>query len=145
MTDKKEISAETFEKDCTKQIKLLLVTPNRNSLEDLAAALKINNDVELFWAESGGKALATAGETLVDLVVAEECLGDMTGLELAEKMLSVNPMINCAAVSSLSSKEFHEASEGLGLLAQLPANPGKEHAEDLLQRIKNIKGRLAEI
>jgi len=126
-------------------IKLLLVTPTRNSLGGLASALKINDDVELFWAESGGKALAIAAETLVDLVVTDECLGDMTGLELAEKMLSVNPMINCAAVSSLSSKEFHEASEGLGLLAQLPALPGKDQAEELLQRIKNLKGRLAGI
>jgi len=138
-------------------IKLLLVTPTRNSLGGLASALKINADVELFWAESGGNALAIAAETLVDLVVTDEwetlvdlvvtdeCLGDMTGLELAEKMLSVNPMINCATVSSLSPKEFHEASEGLGLLPQLPALPGKEQAEELLQRIKNLKGRLAGI
>jgi YesN/AraC family two-component response regulator len=126
-------------------IKLLLVTPNRNSLGGLASALKINDDVELFWAGSGGKALAIAAETHLDLVVTDECLGDVTGLELAEKMLSVNPMINCAAVSSLSSKEFHEASEGLGLLAQLPALPGKEQAEELLQQIMDLKGRLAGI
>ena len=126
-------------------IKLLLVTPTRKALGDFASALKTNDEVELLWAESGGNALAIAAETLVDLVVTDEFLGDMTGLELAEKILSVNPMINCAAVSSLSSKEFHEASEGLGLLAQLPALPGKEQAEELLQRIKNIKGRLAGI
>ncbi len=124
-------------------IKLLLVTPTRKALGDFASALKTNDEVELLWAESGGNALAIAAETFVDLVVIDTVVGDMTGLDLAEKMLSVNPMINCTVVSLLTSKEFHEASEGLGLLAQLPANPGKEHAEDLLQRIKNIKGRLA--
>ncbi|MBW2219738.1 MAG: hypothetical protein JRF40_09660 [Deltaproteobacteria bacterium] len=124
-------------------IKLLLVTQDRDSLAGLASALENNDDVELLWEESGEKALAIAAETLVDLVVTEECIGDMTGLKLAERMLAVNPMINCAAVSTLSSKEFHDASEGLGLLAQLPAFPDKEQAEVLLQQIKNLKGRLA--
>lgn len=124
-------------------IKLLLVTPTRKALGNFASALKTNDEVELLWTESGGNALAIAAETFVDLVVIDTVVGDMTGLDLAEKMLSVNPMINCTVVSLLTSKEFHEASEGLGLLAQLPENPGKEHAADLLQRIKNIKGRLA--
>ena len=33
-------------------------------------------------------------------------------------------MINSAAVSSLSPEKFHEASEGLGILPQLPPRPG---------------------
>ena len=124
-------------------IKLLLVMPTRKALGDFGSALKTNDEVELLWAESGSNALAIATEIFFDLVVIDTVVGDMTGLDLAEKMLSVNPMINCTVVSLLTSEEFHEVSEGLGLLAQLPPNPGKEHAEDLLQRIKNIKGRLA--
>ena len=126
-------------------IRLLFVTPARDSLAGLASALERNDEVELFWAQSGGKALDMVADTPVDLVVADELLGDMTGLELAEKMLSVNPMVNCAAVSKLSSKEFHEASEGLGVLAQLPAVPDKEHAEELLQRLIDIKRRVADV
>ncbi len=109
----------------------------------MASAWEKSDAVELFWAESGEKALSIISDTLVDLVVTEELLGDMTGLELAERMLSVNPMIHCAAVSPLSSEQFHEASEGLGLLAQLPAVPGKEQAEYLLQRVKHLKGCLS--
>ena len=48
-------------------------------------------------------------------------------------------MINSAAVSPLSPEEFHEASEGLGVLVQLPVDPGKFEAEDLLKRLKNLK------
>ena len=126
-------------------IRLLFVTPARDSLAGLASALEGNDEVELFWAQSGGKALDIVADTPVDLVVTDEFLGDMTGLELAERMLSVNPMINCAAVSKLSSKEFHEASEGLGVLAQLPAVPDKEQAEELLQRLIDIKRRVADV
>ena len=123
--------------------KLLLVTPLRDSFAGLASALRSNEEVELSWAESGVIALAIVTDTPVDLVVVDEFLGDMTGLEFAERMLSVNPMINCAAVSPLSPKQFHEASEGLGLLAQVPAVPHKEHAEKLLQRLKEVKGLVA--
>ena len=126
-------------------IRLLFVTPARDSLAGLASALERRDEVELFWAESGGKALNMVADTLVDLVVTDEFLGDMTGLELAERMLSVNPMINCAAVSTLSSKQFHEASEGLGVLAQLPAVPDKEQAEELLQRLVDLKRRVADV
>ena len=78
-------------------------------------------------------------DTPVDLVVTDEELGDMTGLELAYKLLSINPMINCAAVSPLSHDDFHEVSEGLGLLAQLPLQPGAKQAEELLLRLKDLK------
>ncbi len=78
-------------------------------------------------------------ETSVDLVVTNEELGDMTGLEFANKLIRVNPMINCAVLSPLPSDEFHEASEGLGVFAQLPLRPVKEDAEKLLKHLKNLK------
>ena len=126
-------------------IRLLMVTPARDSLAGFASVLERKDEVELSWAESGGGALDIVADTPVDLVVTDEFLGDMTGLELAERMLSVNPMIHCAAVSTLSSKAFHEASEGLGVLAQLPAGPGEEQAEELLQRVVDIKRRVADM
>jgi len=126
-------------------IRLLMVTPARDSLAGFASVLERKDEVELSWAESGGGALDIVADTPVDLVVTDEFLGDMTGLELAEKMLSVNPMIHCAAVSTLSSKAFHEASEGLGILAQLPAGPGEEQAEELFERVVDIKRRVIDI
>lgn len=143
----KPIHLETREKSELEEdmIRLLFVTPARDSFAGLASALERRDGVELFWAQSGGKALDRVADTLFDLVVTDEFLGDMTGLELAERMLSVNPMIYCAAVSTLSSKQFHEASEGLGLLAQLPAVPDKEQAEALLQRLIDLKKRVADV
>jgi CheY-like chemotaxis protein len=126
-------------------IRLLFVTPSKDSLAGWASALERNKEVESSWAESGGKALDMVGDTPFDLVVTDEFLGDMTGLQLAERMLSVNPMIHCVALSSLSSEEFHEASEGLGLLAQLSAVPDKDQAEELLQRLMDIRRRAAHV
>ena len=121
-------------------LKLLLVSPDEDSLSGLASALMEDGDVDLSWAESGEKALDIASDTAIDLVVTDESLGDMTGLEFAGRLLSVNPIINCASVSRLSTESFHEVSEGLGLIAQLPIQPGKEDADKLLQHLRYLRG-----
>ena len=120
-------------------LKILLVSPDKGSLSEMASAWTESGDVDLMWAESGKMALGIAADTALDLVVTDEQLGDMTGIEFAGKLLAVNPMINCASVNRLPPEAFHEASEGLGLMAQLPVHPDKEHAKGILQRLKHIK------
>jgi len=118
---------------------LMVVSPGNDFLSDLALALVEHDDVRLLWAESAKKALDIASVKAIDLIITDERLRDSTGLELAARLLTVNPMINCASVSHLSHESFHEASEGLGIMAQLPIHPGKEHAESLLHRLRQIK------
>ena len=123
-------------------LNILLVVPRKESLSDLASGLAAHGDVGVSWAESGKKALEIISGTSVDMVVADEKPGDMTGLEFAGRLLRVNPMTNCALISTLSTEEFHEASEGLGIMAQLPISPGADHADKLLNRLKKIVGSL---
>ena len=120
-------------------IKLLLVTPDKASFNEFASVLAQNDDVELSWAGTGQRALDIVSVTPLDLVVVDEELGDMTGIELIETLVSVNPMITCAAVSPLPSDEFHEISEGLGILVQLPVQPGPKDAEHLLKLLNHLK------
>jgi len=126
-------------------IKILLATPDMETFREFASDLTQNEDVELSRAESGQKALDTASDIPFDLVIVDEKLGDMTGIEFIEKLLSVNPMINSAAVSPLPPDEFHEASEGLGVLAQLPLRPGAKDSKDLLERLKNLTVSLRKV
>lgn len=123
-------------------IKLLLVTPERELFSEFASALEKNDDVELSWASTGHEALEALSVNPVDLVIVNENIGDMTGIEFMKKLLPINPMINCAAVSLLPPEDFHEASEGLGVLVQLPLRPRAAEAKDLLKRMKNIKNLL---
>lgn len=119
--------------------KLLMVTPDKAPFNEFALVLAQNDDVEVSWAETGQRALDMVSGMSFDLVVVDEKLGDMTGIEFIETLVSVNPMINCAAVSPLPSDEFHEVSEGLGILAQLPVLPGAKDAEDVLKRLNHLK------
>lgn len=119
--------------------KLLMVTPDKAPFNEFALVLAQNDDVEVSWAETVQRALDMVSGMSFDLVVVDEKLGDMTGIEFIETLVSVNPMINCAAVSPLPSDEFHEVSEGLGILAQLPVLPGAKDAEDVLKRLNHLK------
>jgi CheY-like chemotaxis protein len=95
------------------------------------------------WANSGKEALETIGRTMVDLVLTDETVGDMTGLEFIERLVTVNPMVNCAAVSSLPEDVYHEASEGLGILMQLPPRPGRSDGRRLMAHLNQIVGLTA--
>lgn len=120
-----------------KLIKILLVSRDKVSLSAFNACLE-TNQVQTAWAESGTNAIVEIAEECFDLVVTDENLGDMTGLEFIKKVISKNPLVNFAAVSSLSPADFHEASEGLGILMQLPVRPDQEQTEKLLRQLKTI-------
>jgi len=120
-----------------KIIKILLVSQDKASMSAFKAGLE-ENQVQTAWAESGSNAIVKIAEGRFDLVVTDENLSDMTGLEFIEKVISRKPMVNCAAVTSLLPADFHEASEGLGILMQLPVSPGQEQAEKLLSQLKTI-------
>ncbi|CAB1055575.1 hypothetical protein D1BOALGB6SA_308 [Olavius sp. associated proteobacterium Delta 1] len=118
-------------------IRIMLAGRDQASLTAFKAGLT-KSDVHIVRAESGGIGLSLIDEDNFDLVVADENLGDMTGLEFIKAIVSKKPMVNCAAISSLTSDHFHEAGEGLGILMQLPVRPDRQHAESLLGQLKSI-------
>lgn len=120
-------------------LKLLLVSNDDEPLLELISVLKDNDDIEILQAGSGNTALEMIKADTVDLVITTEEVGDMSGLALVKKLITTNPMINCVALSSMPKQEFHEASEGLGLMTNLSARPGREEVEELLRNLRIIK------
>jgi len=119
-------------------ISILLISQDNNSLSGLSAFLGKQNNVDIYLAGSGSKALTMISGRTFDLAVVDEDLGDMAGLDFVKEMILINPMVNSAVVSSLSQKDFHEASEGLGVMTQLSPKPGEGHAEEMLHSLKRI-------
>ena len=118
---------------------VLIVTADKTDLTDLASGLEIPIGA-VHWASSGLQALEMIKRTPFDLVVTDEKIGDMSGLAFVKQLVKVNPLINCAAVSSLSKADYHEASEGLGILMQLPVGPSKADGEALMAYLKKVQG-----
>jgi CheY-like chemotaxis protein len=121
-------------------LKLLFVSKHIESFSEFVWALEENDVNEVLVAESGETALKMIKDNAIDLVITDEELGDMSGLEFVRKLILSSPMTNCTAISSLPEKEFHDASEGLGLMNHLPVNPERSDAEDVLRNIRRIKG-----
>ena len=119
-------------------IKLLIVCSDKFHLIDLASFLKEKENIDISWASNAQVALNIISDNPFDLVIADEQLSDMTGLGFVQKLVKINPMVNSALVSTLSHDKFHEMSEGLGVLTQLPKKPDIEHANDLLEKLKRI-------
>jgi len=121
--------------------KIVIVTSRKDDFGKFGKALETaEKDISLQWVRSGSDALAVASEISPDLLIADEILDDMEGLTLIRKLLGINAMINTALVSRLSSSEFHEATEGLGILSNLPIVPGKADAQAILTRLAEVVG-----
>ncbi len=118
-------------------IKILIVSTDIEALSDLISVLE-EDGARIMWAESCEAVFKNVETERYDLIITAEDLPDIKGLECIKKLISLNPMINCAAISSLSHKDFHEASEGLGVLMQIPERPGRDDAAKLLEHLKTI-------
>ena len=59
---------------------------------------------------------------------------------LVRKIMLLNALINVVMVGRLPEKEFHDSAEGLGILMQLPPQPGLPEAEALMARLARIGG-----
>jgi CheY-like chemotaxis protein len=118
-------------------IKILLAGRDKASLAALGAGLA-EDDVDIANADSGRNGVSMIAENDFDLVIADENLGDMTGIDFIRKVVLQKPMVNSAIISSLPPEDFHEASEGLGILMQLPVRPKREDAARLLEQLKQI-------
>ena len=116
---------------------VLLVGPDKGAWGGLAEALT-DQGLTVEWAADGAEAIESVRQGQFHLAVINDQLGDMTGLDLIPQLLMVNAMVNTALVSSMSSHDFHETTEGLGVLAQLPPNPGPGEAAELVADLKRI-------
>jgi DNA-binding response OmpR family regulator len=118
--------------------RILIVTPDRTSLSAFAASLEEGQDVQVAWAASGQSAVSDVMKHTPLGVIIDENLLDMTGFDLVRRLLPINALINTVVISDLPHDAFHEAGEGLGILAQLPPNPTPSDARAILARLKRM-------
>lgn len=119
-------------------MKVLLVFSEDGIKKEFVDGIGADDSIETIIIETGTLALDFLSNNKFDLMIAADRLPDMTGVEFIEKLVMVNPMINTAVVSDLPKKEFHEATEGLGVLMSIPSTAGTKEAEDLLAYLYKI-------
>jgi len=112
--------------------KILIVTSENQKFTGFADALARESGAQILRADSVEAALDSVSTAKPTLVVIDETVGGIPGLNIARSILMKNAMVNQAIVSPLSPEEFHEASEGLGIMAQLPPSPDAASAKMML-------------
>lgn len=118
--------------------KVLLVFKNDDLNPGFVNGVTQIEETDVVSLESGQQALELIGSNNFDLAVAAEKLPDMTGIEFIEKLVKVNPMVNTAVASDLPEKEFHEATEGLGVLMAVPLTAAEYDARRLIDYLNKI-------
>ena len=118
--------------------RILLVTNKRESLETLARALNAEASVALEWAHEREDAQKRFRDWRPDLVVVDEYVGYLTNFEFIRQIMAIDTRICTAAVSRLPRESFHDMTDGLGRVAQLPPGAGILEAERLLALLEAV-------
>jgi DNA-binding response OmpR family regulator len=119
---------------------IILATARPEAMPVFLEALSSDKEIHLKRVRSGNEALAAVNASAPHLVVIDSELPDTDPLGLVQKLLMVNAMINTVVISPLSEEEFHEKSEGLGVLGRLPMQPSSSDAAALLQKLHRVLG-----
>lgn len=98
--------------------------------------------VEVVHAKSGRFGMERLGFQSVDGILVAEKLTDMSGLEFMEDFVRKYPLVNSVLMSSLSSDDFHEQTEGMGILMQLSVSPTKVELDEMLKKFQQVSQML---
>jgi ActR/RegA family two-component response regulator len=112
-------------------MQILIATRRAEELAPFADALAAGVGAELRFTDDWPNTLAVARDMPPAFAVLDEGLAGGGPLELAREIMRANAMINVAVVSAFDAKAFHEAAEGLGILAPVPARPTAADGETL--------------
>jgi DNA-binding response OmpR family regulator len=119
-------------------LRVLFIAKDIAQFSALVARLQRQPEIELLPAETGAAGFSFLNGKQIDLVIVDEQLGDMSGIAFVKQLVKINPLVNSAIVSALTAEEFHEATEGLGVLMHLPREPRDKDAEALLAILEKI-------
>ena len=123
---------------------ILFLSRQRSYFDRFASALAADGRFTITQDNSADGGLEAAGTGTIDVVIVAEELTDTSGLCFARRLVRQSPLVHCALVSPLYPQEFHEQTEGLGLLMQLPVNPKKADAGRFIDVLAKIYPPLAQ-
>lgn len=115
--------------------RIVFVSSKPASFSVLAKALQADTRIVVEWVASGEEALTLIKRAAPDLMILDENPGEPMDFALVRKITQLNALVNVVMVGQLPEKEFHDSAEGLGVLMQLPPQPGLTEAEALLARL----------
>lgn len=118
--------------------KILLVTAREEALNAFIQGIEADGRFSWISVSTPEEALKTASGQGIVLVIVDGVKEKDFGLGLVKSLLSINAFIHTAVLSPMEEEDFHEYSEGLGVLARLPVKPDAAHARELLLQLQKM-------
>lgn len=119
-------------------MRFLIVSEEPARLSGLKTGLMKHPQVKIDVVDSVDGAMEEISGVAPSIVVVDEHIAGVSGKELIETMIKKNPMINTALVSGLTPTDFHEFTEGLGILMQVPGDAGEDVADEMVQKLEKL-------
>lgn len=119
-------------------IRVLLAGEDPSTFKMLLPPLEEESNIDFQVITSLVEVKKILSKTSIQFLVVASDLPELSGIEFLRSFIPKHPFINCALLSSLSSKEFHVETEGLGLFAQFPATPALEDGVNLRKTIMKL-------
>ena len=118
--------------------KYLLISESADNFKNIDKVFSSKEKAEIHYALTSADALDKVKNNFYTLVICDKSLPDYNGKDLIEDIIKINAMINTALVSTLSDDDFHEYTEGLGILKKIPENPSEKDAQELYDHLQKV-------
>jgi len=109
-------------------------------LSDFTATISAQPDITIHQVDSRKDALRMVREQKPHLVIIDQEIRDKNPLDLVMELLVINAMINTAMITSMDADEWHEKSEGLGMMPPISNPPTEKDAHTLLESFRKMPG-----
>jgi DNA-binding NarL/FixJ family response regulator len=117
---------------------ILLATARLPKLTPFAENLREVSRMRINTAGTAEEALDAARQRNIALAVVDDRIGEITGLELVKRLVETDAFMLTAVLNDDEEEEFHDRSEGLGILTRLPLAPGPDDAQRLYELLRGI-------
>jgi len=117
---------------------IVTVSAQAESWRGFTDALKELLSADIITVGSSSEAISLAQKNCPLAMVIDQNALDKPLAEMVREIMVIDAMINVACLSDLPEDEFHEKTEGLGILMQLSPNPDVSEAFQLASRIRQV-------
>ena len=117
---------------------ILLVSSRIEALRNFADGLRSETQNTVISVSTVQEAIEAVMRIVPVMAVIDHEVGDISGLDIVRRILKINAFIHTAVISDMEHEAFHEQSEGLGIVAQLPSAPGAQEARQLLSLLHDL-------
>lgn len=119
---------------------IILASPQIEQWQEFSDALQTDARFNIVKVRSGAEAIEAARTVKTLAVAVDADLGDLPGIELVRRLIGIDAMINTALASDAPEEQFHEETEGLGILMKLSPLPNSAEAGRFAECLRQVTG-----